>query len=427
MLLRFRFSNVRSFREEQELSLVAGSSAESPEVVRHEAPVREGVLPVAAIYGANASGKTNVLRGLDFMQRAVLLSHRLWAPEAPIPREPFRRAESPSEFEVDFVTGGIRYQYGFRVDSMTVLEEWLYAYPRRNRQTWFHRVLDRPITFGERMPGENRVVEELTRKNSLFLSAAAQNNHEAIGPIYNWIASQQFVIGGREQHLRDTTQMCRKLDFRRELERLIVYADLGISGMDVNERPPVNEPPTTNQSTIAQLMSLTGTGWVELKERIRPFGPDDVHLTHRIGDLDVIFHLQEESQGTVTYFSLLGPAVLAIRIGSPLFIDELDASLHPHLSSYLIRLFNDDITNPKGAQLIFTTHDTNLLSNGILRRDQIWFTEKKRDGASDLFPLSDFKPRRAENLENGYLQGRYGAIPFVNSEAFLARFENGKK
>jgi AAA15 family ATPase/GTPase len=133
--------------------------------------------------------------------------------------------------------------------------------------------------------------------------------------------------------------------------------------------------------------------------------------------------MDQESDGTLAYLALLGPAVDAIKNGTPLLIDELDASLHPLLAIQLLRLFNTPSSNPKGAQLIFNTHDTNLLSSGVLRRDQIWFTEKGNDATSHLYALSDFKPRRQENLQNGYLQGRYGAIPFINPDAFLLRFE----
>jgi AAA15 family ATPase/GTPase len=392
MLLRFRFSNVRSFRTEQELSLIAGPFTDAPESVRHPDAVPEGVLPVAAIYGANASGKTNVLRAIVFLSEAVRLSHREWKPDGPIPREPFLSDEesrrSPSEFEVDFLMNGIRYRYGFRVDSAVVLEEWLYAYPLGKKQTWFHRKQGKPILFGARMPGENRTIESLARKNSLFLSAAAQNNHEALLPVYEWIAIWPNVIGDRAQYWTFTAALCTLPEYLAEVASLVSAADLGISGVKAQKDQ-----------------------W-------------QIHLLHRLGDREAQFSTEQESHGTMAYLSLLGPVVTALKRGMPLFVDELDGSLHPLLSIQLIRLFDNPATNPKGAQLIFNTHDTNLLSSGVLRRDQIWFTEMKDDGSSHLFPLSDFKPRRTENLENGYLQGRYGAIPFINPDAFLSRFED---
>jgi AAA15 family ATPase/GTPase len=406
MLLRFRFSNVRSFRTEQELSLIAGPFTDAPESVRHPDAIPEGVLPVAAIYGANASGKTNVLRAIEFLSDAVEFSHSRWEPDGPIPRKPFlNHEESPSEFEVDFLTSGIRYRYGFSVDSAVVLEEWLYVYPRGKKQTWFHRAQGNPISFGARMPGENRTIESLTRKNSLFLSAAAQNNHEALLPVYQWIKGLPFVIGDRARSRSSTAKLCRAPDQLAEVQRLVSVADLGIFGVKVEEAK-------VSDKTKKKLITKKKLSWPQ------------IHLVHLFGDQEVPFSAEQESRGTLAYLALLGPVVDALTKGVPLCVDELDGSLHPLLSIQLIRLFNNPITNPNGAQLIFNTHDTNLLSSGILRRDQIWFTEKRDDGSSQLFPLSDFKPRRTENLENGYLQGRYGAIPFINPDAFLSRFED---
>jgi len=408
MLLRFRFSNFRSFRTEHELSLVAGPFADAPESVRHPDTIPEGVLPVAAIYGANASGKTNALRALAFFSETVTFSHRQWKPDGPIPRMPFlsdeESTQAPSELEVDFLTSGVRYRYGFRLDSAAVLEEWLYVY-RTKKQTWFHRTHGKPISFGAKMPGENRTIESLTRKNSLFLSAAAQNNHEALLPVYKWITRLLFVIGNRAKYPQHTAELCSDPDYQAEVARLVSVADLGISGMKVEEE---------------RLSDLEA----RLHKAVDVPIPLQISLLHRLGDQEVPFTTEQESHGTIAYLELLGPVVHALTIGSPLCVDELDGSLHPLLSIQLIRLFNNPSTNPRGAQLIFNTHDTNLLSSGVLRRDQIWFTEKKADGSSHLFPLSDFKPRRTENLENGYLQGRYGAIPFVNPDAFLSRFED---
>jgi putative AbiEii toxin of type IV toxin-antitoxin system/RloB-like protein len=207
-------------------------------------------------------------------------------------------------------------------------------------------------------------------------SAAAQNNHQALFPVYDWITKLQFVITDRALYQKVTAALCTAADFLAEVETLVSVADLGISGVKVEE---------------AQRSDKT-------KKLIWP----QIHLVHRLGDREALFSTEQESHGTLAYLALLGPVVYALKNGEPLCVDELDGSLHPLLSIQLIRLFNNPETNPKGAQLIFNTHDTNLLSSGILRRDQIWFTEKKDDGSSHLFPLSDFKPRRTENLENGY-------------------------
>jgi uncharacterized protein len=419
VLLRFRFSNFRSFRTEEELSLIAGPFTDLPDVVRHPAGLKEGVLPGAAIYGANASGKTNVIQAMAFMASAVSFSHRDWTPDGPIPRQPFIANEEsrrePSEIEADFLLAGVRHRYGFRVDSQVVLEEWLYVYPKGKKQTWFHRKRGNPIVFSNKMPGENRTIENLTRQNSLFLSAAAQNAHEALMPVFIWLSGWLFVIGDRSKYRRHTARLCSQLDYRNEIARLVSVADLGIAEMSVEDTKFPDKAKEIVEAAATLLPPQDKAAWPETLQVIR--------LLHRLGDTAVPFKMDQESDGTLAYLALLGPAVDAIKKGTPLLIDELDASLHPLLAIQLLRLFNTPASNPKGAQLIFNTHDTNLLSSGVLRRDQIWFTEKGCDATSHLYPLSDFKPRRQENLQNGYLQGRYGAIPFINPDAFLRRFE----
>lgn len=419
MLLRFRFSNIRSFRTEQELSLIAGPFSDMPELVRHPETISEGVLPTAAIYGANASGKTNVLRALEFLSEAVTLSHRKWKPDGVIPRMPFLidddSRHAPSELEIDFLTGGIRYRYGMRIDSAEVLQEWLHAYPRGKKQTWFHRKRGEPISFGGKMPGENRTIESLTRKNSLFLSAAAQNNHESLSPVYQWITGLLYVF--RTGDWEHTAKLCGAPEYLAAVERLVSVADLGVTGLKVREERLPDELMRIYKAVASALRS-------DGAEPQEPPASNEIRLLHRSGNGEVPFSIDQESRGTISYLALLGPIVDALKRGIPLCVDELDGSLHPLLSAQLIQLFNEPTSNPKGAQLIFTTHDTNLLSSGLLRRDQIWFTEKKDDASSQLFPLSDFRPRRTENLENGYLQGRYGAIPFVNPDAFLSRFKD---
>jgi AAA15 family ATPase/GTPase len=154
-----------------------------------------------------------------------------------------------------------------------------------------------------------------------------------------------------------------------------------------------------------------------------PDGLPKLRFLHRLGEETVPLAEDDESAGTIAYLRILSSAIPALSDGAVLCIDELDASLHPLLASQIVRLFNDPSTNKKGAQLIFSTHDTTLLSRANLRRDQIWFTEKSKDGSSHLYPLTDFKPRQNENLESGYLQGRYGAIPFLNPRAFMTQLE----
>lgn len=387
MLLRFRFSNVLSFRSEQELSFVAAPLADRAAMLIPSTAAQYGVLPALGIFGANASGKTNVLKALAFMSSAVEHSYRAWDPAGGIPRQPFKLSrpalEEPSTLAVDFLLNGIRHQYGFVVDSNVVCEEWLYVYPNGKKQAWFIRKHDSPISFSSKMHGENRAIEALTRPNSLFLSTAAQNNHGALTPVYRWFSDQlDFVYADRQGLAGRTASLCSEAAVRSAISEILSQADLGILGIEALPK---------------------------------------LKLSHRTDGPPVLFDLDDESRGTAAFVSLLGPVLDTRRQGGLIAIDELDAHLHPLLALRLIELFTSREHNKSGAQLIFTTHDTNLFK--ALRRDQIWFTEKKDDGASTLYPLTDFKPRRDENLQNGYLQGRYGAIPFVDPETLWRAIE----
>lgn len=415
MIIRFNAENYRSIRGRQELTLVASNSLkdESDSLIR-VGQSENYLLPVAAIYGANASGKTNVLRSLSFMSSAVESSHRDWEPDKGIPRKPFALDESinrPSSFEAEFALDGTRYRYGFTVDSEKVLEEWLYAYPSGKQQQWFTRseTPERKFNFGRNLPGEkNRTIEGLTRSNSLYLSAAAQNNHEALVPIYNFFVEDIRFSFSRHRRGGETEHMCSEEGYRRTLLEYLRAADLGITGVRT-EQTEVDDDMKRVFSAIRGLLPPTPDLEIPSKMTNTLFQ----HAGQSESKMELL--LNQESEGTVAYFALLGPVIKTIENGGVLCIDELDSSLHPLLALELVRAFMDRKRNPKSAQLIFNTHDTNLLNSNLvkLRRDQIWFTEKDSFGATHLYPLSDFRPRKNENLERGYLQGRYGAIPFL--------------
>lgn len=417
MLLRFKFSNFRSFRAEQELSLTAGAFGDRAETVRHPSGTEEGVLPVAAIYGANASGKTNVILAIRFMREVVRNSHARWEPDKAIELQPFAgEADSPTTLSVDFLLDGVRHQYGFSLSPEAVLEEWMYAYPLGKKQTWFARARNKPISFGAKLQGDNRTIERLTRPNSLFLSAAAQNNHEALSPVYRWFSrSFSFVVGERSTARHRARNLYRDADLRKKLARLLSLADLGISDLSVREVAVPEEARQLIFRFTSRIKEATKT------DKPLPFeeAQREIQFLHRIGESTIPFGEEQESKGTIAFLCLLDPVFRALANGGVVCVDELDDSLHPLLALEVIRQFSEVNKNPASAQLIFNTHDTNLLSAGVLRRDQIWFTEKRQDGASQMYPLTDFKPRRQENLENGYLQGRYGAIPFLNPDCFL--------
>lgn len=419
MLVEFRVANHRSIKEEQALTLAAGRvGGHSDPRPRSVEGVAEPVLPLAAIYGANASGKSNLLMALAFMRDAVTYSHRSWSPDGGVPRDPFAWGDpaSPSLFEIVFLVDGTRYEYGFSTDGQAFLEEWLHAWPLGHKQVWFER--DRQeMKFGEKLRGENRVVAEVTRPNALFLSASAQLQHEQLRPVHRWISRIQVESlphswprprtlswmrlglaptgSGQQTLFAPNEESIRESRFAALLE-LLRAADVGIVDVKVVEEPDAYQQRTSFQQGVHRR----------------------VYLRHQASESGWL-PLEEESHGTQTIFRLAAPLLEVIERGGVLVVDELERSLHPLLALQIVRQFNDPHLNPKNAQLIFTTHDTNLLGTVLgepaLRRDQIWLTEKNKLGATEVYPLTDYQPRKLENLERGYLQGRYGAIPFLAS------------
>ena len=447
MLIELRIENYRSIRDEQALTFEAGRVS-APGDVRprtvqgHTHPL----LPVAALYGANASGKSNVLSGLGFMRDAVIDSHTSWPPQGGVPREAFAwngRTGMPSMFEVTFLVNGVRHQYGFLVDQSRILEEWLFAWPKGRRQSWFEREADR-FSFGEHLSGENRVVEQITRPNALFLSTAAQHQHEQLLPIHGWFRQLRTVRveGYKERYADAMPAAVAAAVFAAAAAAAAASASSSESMVRVYDIIPAPSDQIGASSAavalndadaarLRRLMKAADTGISDFRiEKVRnPQGASKnnlrrISMRHEVGEGDAWLPLEQESAGTKALFRL-GPSVIeALTHGSLIVIDELEASLHPLIAAQIVSQFNDPTTNPRNAQLLFTTHDTSLLGTTrgepLLRRDQIWLTEKDTGGATTLYPLTDYKPRKAENLERGYLQGRYGAIPFLGELSRVA-------
>lgn len=427
MLLSFRVSNFLSIKEEQEFSFLASSAPARPQAAEGGEWV-DDVGTLAGIFGANASGKSTVLKALDFMRYAVEESYTGWAARDAIPTTPFMlddvSEDEPSLCEAVFQLDGVRYQYGFRLTKREVVGEWLYAYVTHRRQVWFERDVSSPEVwyFGKSFAGRNKVISDLTRPTALFLSAAAANNHKQATEAERFFRTRLSAswpddpIPVRAQHTR---RLLAQEAARAEVEALVRFADLGIQ--DVRERrEALNAKDRERMVRVLQAMD-SSFGEVEASRAVDE-GARRVVFGHSTGKEQepVYLPIHAESLGTQAWFALLGPILDAIKDGGTLTIDEIDASLHPHLTSEILRIFSDPKRNPKQAQLLFTSHDTTLMGGLLggreLTRDQVWFTEKKADGATVLYPLTDFSPRKAENLERGYLQGRYGAIPFLESE-----------
>ncbi len=413
MLIEFRVQNHRSIREEQVFTMEATSVGDKDDVrPRKVGGYKQSLLPVAAIYGANASGKSNVLSALEFMHNAVLFSVAHWSYGVGVPCVPFAwgiASQEPSLFEVTFVQDSVRYNYGFVVDNQSVCEEWLYVWPQGRKQTWFERD-GMSFKFGDHLSGENRMIAEVTRENALYLTTVLQFKHEQLRPVYDWFQSMSFVNPSKE------------VFGERPLAEWIVSQQKSSVQSNLFEN---NENSWTDRlEMLRNLLRAADVGIQDVKvqdeERLTQLGRVRVHpriyMRHIHSSEEAWLPVTEESQGTIALLQMAPLLLQVLERGGVFVVDELEASLHPLLALELVRQFNDPKTNPKNAQLVFTTHNTNLLGNTVgdspLRRDQIWLTEKDSDGATSLYPLTDYKPRKAENLERGYLQGRYGAIPF---------------
>ena len=427
-LLSFKAANVRCFRDSLELSLLSTSLAEKS-VVRL-VPWRRGgrplgVLPVAGVFGANASGKTNVLRAMDDMRGYVLNSFRSGNPTGGIPRRPYlldpATTSAPSRFEVDLVLGGVRHEFGFVIDDEQVLEEWAYRYPNGRASLMFHR-RNSHVTLGDLERSKGRSVVELLRPNALFLSTAASANHAALLPLYAWFGRNLRLAEADSRHYRQalTTQLLGQEERREWVLSLLRAADLGVTGARKHEPDPVMRERL--QPAVRILAGLEGQP--QGVEEGPPFQDFGVRLLHRGVSDDIELDAQDESLGTQVWFGLVGSVVEALADGAVLLADELDASLHTALLAQLVRLFQDPKTNPHRAQLVFNSHDAMLLgesgSDRLLGRDQIWFTEKRGDGSTRLYPLADLDPRREEAIGRRYLAGRYGATPILSRQEFDA-------
>jgi AAA15 family ATPase/GTPase len=419
MLLRFAVSNFRSIRDEQELSLVASQAIKDDPQALIETPAlrKDKALPAALIYGANASGKSNVVEALRFMCRMVLDSHTDLKPGAPLGRPPFRLApgwpEKESRFDLTFVHEGVRYQYGFTALDDRFGSEWLYSWPSGSRRELFMRE-GQEFSFGRVLKGDNQLIARNTKANSLFVSAAAQNNHEQLGFIYGFFSSLYFNLAVSPSRSGVARHLARfMLDVRAM--KLLDLLDTGIKSIDINYESLLDiyqrrGIPVSDQ----KLAEMHGEGFT-VKDAVEMQWAK-IKIGHSTGNGDIeTFDINDESTGTVRLLFILGPIFNALDAGSIVIIDEMDSSLHTLACEQIIALFQSPKTNPKGAQLIATTHDTNLLIPDTLRRDQIWFTEKDGEGATHLYPLTDIHTRKGDNIEKGYLQGRFGAVPFAGS------------
>lgn len=411
MLIEFRVKNFRSLRDENQMSFVAASS-DKENLASHAADTQNKSIPhilkSAVIYGPNASGKTNLIRAIEFMRWVVAESVRL-QPGIKFPLQPFKldsaKTNEPTEFEITFLVDGIRYQYGFELTADRILEEWLLVYTKQKPQTWFSRKYnpDSKIDeyeFSSYLKGQRKIWQEATRPNALFLSIAVQLNSDQLIPIFNWIVNDIVILKGGHNPIPDySLSMLQNNDGKKDIIEFLGDADISIADIDVVSR-----------KGLVKEFKFDATGVTEVRDAEQEMkAPVFFHKTEKGS---ATFEFDDESEGTKKLFCYAAPILEILANGKLLIVDELDSSLHTLLVRRLVSLFHSQNLNKNGAQLFFSTHDTSLLDLDLFRRDQVWFAEKNSDQATTIYPLTDFSPRKNEALEKGYLMGRYGALPF---------------
>ncbi|MEE9369073.1 MAG: ATP-binding protein [Pontiella sp.] len=422
MLIEFKVENYLSYRDAKTLSMLASrqvSEFVEANVIPHE---RTPLLKSAVIYGANASGKSNLLAAMTYMRWFIINSSKEGQADEPIDVSPFKldtaTENKPCHFEVTFLLHGTRYRYGFQADRTAVVSEWLFEAKKEKEQPMFLRDGDGiDVRSGF---SEGKELENKTRDNALFLSVVANFNGELSGKVIAWFRNLTVAHGLREQHYaRVSATMVQDVNRKTKLIELIRRADLGIEDIIANEEE-------FDTSSIRKL--FTEEVFKEFSQNIplNRISLTSLHTKFSDGIPDGVVSMkfeEEESEGTQKFFRLAGPILESLEKGSILVVDELEAKLHPLLTRMIVRLYHSDVSNPKGAQLIFATHDTNLLEHVKFRRDQIWFAEKDRQQATDLYSLaeikvaredgSDQKVRKDARYEKDYFKGKYGAVPYL--------------
>lgn len=422
MLLEFSVGNYRSFFDKKTLSMKAQNISEpNNDNVAIENSHR--ILKTLAIYGANSSGKSNLVKAFNTMIACVLFSVKLNDDDS-LMYDPFlllRGNQAPTSFEIVFMHGSYCYRYGFSYLPSRIESEWLFVSSTpRSKETYLYIREDDNIAINEKLFAEGIDLENKLNDNRLFLSLCAQLGGARSKSVLSWFQNKIHVISGlNNQGYRNFSklQFHQKTELSTKVLDFLKRLQVGFVDLETKEEKP--SIPDEIPDELKNLLTKT----LDRKEHLELNSIHNVYNTEGIKDgvLDFAFY-ERESSGTIKLFDLAGPLFDTLNNSSVLVIDELDAKMHPLISQNIISLFNNETTNPNHAQLIFTTHDTHLLSTKNMRRDQIWFTEKNAMEQTDLYCLSDIvfpdgtKPRNNANYERNYIAGRYGAIPYILTE-----------
>lgn len=425
MLISFSVRNYRTFRERVEWSLIASADKTREDDNVMDLPAFGlRLLKSAVVYGANASGKSKLMDALRYVDHFIAGSSKNSQIGESTGVAAFKlnsaSAQSPSEFEIQFIHQDELYRYGFEVSSERVEAEWLFvraAKEIRNKPEieLFYRT-HQDITFNSKLFGGiigELVKNSAVRKNALLLSVAAQFNQPRAVKMLDWFDKIIFRVNSED--VVESALSFMGLRLPEEKKRIVNFlsdAGLAIEDIQEGEQSQFNMLAAQNHvEPLKYMIQWSNREYASVKLLHRAY--DDKHELNQPVELSLLL---DESAGTQKMLALAGPVITTLDKGDILIIDEIDVRLHPNLVSKIVQLFNSKTTNPNNAQLLFNTHDTNLLTSGNFRRDQIWFTEKNRYGEATLYSLADFKTdqvRKDEDFEANYIRGKYGAVPYL--------------
>ena len=447
MLIQLTIQNFLSFRDEVTFSMVGVNSDQQhiDHLAEDAAAKGRSILPIGAIYGANAAGKSNLIEAISFAKNLVVQGTRT---SQTIPVSPFKLGDyskQPSKFEFIFTHQGDQYSYGFTLNREQIFEEWLYGIPEGKKQEvmYFERVTsskkETTVEYGLKLKGRSKKHQQFldfiaqgTRPNQLFLTESLERNVTALQPIFDWFLKVLTIIPAEADYTPLEISILSDESFTDFLSEFLKFAGTGIDSivtekveLDFERHLPtmpkvlrdhlIQELNKTEKNSMAMIENLEGTRFLLFKDDRSQLILIQLRTRHRSEDGEFIdFSIEEESEGTQRLINLI-PALFILKQEEEkvIFLDELDRRLHPLLSRNFVQVAIN--CRDKKNQLIFTTHDTNLLDLDLLRRDEIWFVEKSEQGVSNLYSLAEFKMRPDLKIEKGYLNGRFGAIPFFGN------------
>ncbi|MEO9966935.1 MAG: ATP-binding protein [Reichenbachiella sp.] len=413
MIIKLSVANFLSFNDKIELSLESSPIKELVGTNTFEPPIKgASLLKSVGLFGANSSGKSNVIKTLSFMKSFVMNSFIQIHATEKINVDCFKlntgSLSKPSFFEIEFIVNDTKYRYGFEVDKYMVRKEWLFYTLKRQEKRYFERTADE-FEIDNSFREAWNIKHESIRQNALFLSALAQYNGTISRPLYQWFEELTIITdtnyGG---YINYTASLLNNLKFKSYLKKLLHAGDFGYFDVEINETEIDPNQYGFLSEDIRNLVVSKIPKHVDIKTKHKSFDQ------HGGESNDVLMDFKkEESQGTQKFFALAGPIILSLMEGRPLIIDEIDARLHPLLSRMIIHLFNSD-DNQHGSQLVFTTHNTSILNIDILRRDQMLFVSKTLSFSSKIESIYSLKVRNDASFEKDYLSGKYGALPGEN-------------